>query len=654
MPALPSFRDPFFFAAALGLTVVFWGLQLAQGPATTWDELFAPTSAILLEAGLPLRSDLLLLKDFCGGCAVSTLSARALFAFLPADVWAWRLVPFGFGLAILAGAWRLGGHLSGRAGAATAAWLYVLGPPAYRHMAVRGYANHVEVMALVFGALLAAVALDARGRRRDSLVLGLLCGASLFYAYIAAFVLPAVAVGLWVRRGPRPPVRVVPLLAGAAIGFSPWVLVRALPPIRSFTPDVHGRTLGAILGVDVSVGERLGVLFGPLFWGNLFAPAFDTWPRIGLLWAVPAALAALAVGSAARSSTAAAGVAAGIGFFVVEWLLLAPGMPSWPPVSRGGGDSIHYLVPLLTLVPVAAAALWRDGPLRPLAGPVIASLALMGLVGLGADWTGRWELDELTRPATDARPGAIQVTTDPPGSLQDLLSDDVDAVLGVRPGRLVARRAVLGSLGRLLPGLLGRASPADRRALVEFVDSLPPGDERWLFWGIAHETLPREPLPGPLPAGLSALLAEWPAPMRERFLRQARHDIAEERVVNHPERAVGRTADLLGHLAGTTDPALRRQIAWELGLTAALAAELGEPVERSAVGQLRRAMEALPELPVGLQTPALEGLVDTVVWDRCQSGADCAALRDAVPAEGIPGFDVSACAHHMRCRAPGE
>lgn len=644
----PRFRDPLFVSAVVALGLVFWGLQLARGPATSVDELFCPTSAVLLEAGLPLRADLLVLKDFCGGCAVNTLAARGLFGVLPVQVWVWRLVPFAFGLGILFCAWRLGGLLGGRWGAATAAGLYVLSPPAYRHMAVRGFGNHVEVMALVLGAMVAVGLVHERGRRRDALLLGFLCGASLFYAYIAAFILPAVAAVWLARRRPTLPAHPFAVLGGALLGFCPWFLVRMLPPERTATYDVHGRTLPDLLGADIGVGERLGVLFGEHFWGNLFAPEFGMQPWLGALWIVPALAGVAAVTLAARRSLVARVLAAGVGFFLLEWLLLAPGLPTWPPVPRGGGDSIHYLVPLLTMLPIAAAALWGDGPLRRLAPPVTAALALLGGVGVAGDFVRDWQMTGMTSPAADHRPGAIQISAEVPTDPEQLSAADVDTVLGIRPGRLVARRAILASLGRRLPGEMDRWSHEERLALVRFVEGLPTGDERWLFWGISYDTVPRTDNPEPLPNALVRVLGPWPKSMQGRLLRQARHNPAEDSALSHPDGPQGRSQELHDQLGRARDPMVRAQVAWEIGVAAASQADLETGPDVGSTQQLRAALHALPALPAELLTPARWAIIDTIVEDRCADSADCTALGRALT-EDRDAFTQAVCVHHLRC-----
>jgi len=644
----PRFRDPLFVSAVVALSLVFWGLQLARGPGLSIDELFSPTSAMLLEAGLPLRADMLVLKDFCGGCAVNTLAARGLFGVLPEQVWVWRLVPFAFGLAILCGAWRLGGLLGGRWGAATAAGLYVLSPPAYRHMAVRGFGNHVEVMALVLGAMVAVSVLLERGRRRDALLLGLLCGASLFYAYIAAFIVPAVAAVWLVRRRPALPAHPGAFVAGALVGFCPWFLLRLLPPDRDVTYDVHGRTLPDLLGANIGVGERLGVLFGEPFWGNLFAPQFDLKPWLGLLWIVPAMAGVVALVFAARRSLVARVLAASIGFFLLEWLLLAPGLPTWPPVPRGGGDSIHYLVPLLTMLPVTAAALWGDGPLRRLALPVTASMALMGGVGLAGDFVRDWQMTGLTSVAGYHHPGAIQISPQVSTDPKQLIAADLDTVLGIRPGRLVARRAVLASLGRVLPGEMGYWSDEDRLALLRFAQGLPIGDERWLFWGLTYDTVPRTEDPEALPEDLLESLGPWPPAMLARLLRQARRDPAEALALAHEDGPEGRARELLAQLDRTRDPMVRDQIAWEIGVAAASRADLETGREVTVAAQFAAAFVALPSLPAELLAPARGAILETVVDDRCEVPADCAALEENEDVDQ-EAFAEAVCVHHLRC-----
>lgn len=644
----PPFRDPLFLGALAGLFVVFWGLQLARGFGISQDELFCPTSAILLEAGLPLSGDRLMLKSFCGGCAVNTLFARTLFSVLPVQVWVWRLVPFAFGLVILGATWRLGGHLAGRAGAATAAWAFVLAPPAYRHMAIQGFANHVEVMALVLAALLAVRRLERGGGRRDAFVLGLLSGAAVFYAYIAAFIVPTVALAWIARREPRLPPHPTALLAGLGVGFSPWFLVRLLPPQRSGGLEVHGRTLAEVVTAHVGLAERLGVLLGPQFRGNLFAPEFEFQTWIGGVWVVLAGAGLLALALAARSDVLARTLATGIGLFVLEWLVLAPGLPTWPPVLRGGGTSIHYFVPLLTLLPIAAAALWSAGPLRRAAAPVTAGLLVLGLVGLAGDFRGQWVLGGMDRPPIDLTPGAVQISSDLPIEPGLLVAPDVDAAFGLRPGRVAARRVMLENLGRMLPGAMAGWSAAERLLLVDFLEALPPADDRWLFSGLAWSGIERTDLPAPLPPALREVLGPWPAELTLGLLHQARRAAAIDQALNHGEGPGGRIADLAAHLGEETDPVLRQQLAWEIGATAATAADPASSQATTGVDQLETAVGMVPPLPEDARRAALLAVVDGVVEDRCGDKATCAALRARL-ADAEAAFDEAVCAYWLRC-----
>ncbi len=641
-----GFRSRSLAAVVAAQSVLFWGVQLARGPGTSADEFFCPTGGMLLEAGLPLRSDLLMLTDFCGGCAVFTLSARWVFEVLPAQVWSWRLIPFVISLLILAGLWRLGSLLGGHAGAVAAASLFVVSPPAYRHMAIRGFANHVEVMALVLAAMVMVTWVHRKGRVRDAFLLGLLTGGAVFVDYIAAFLVASVGL-VWlswgsVRRHP------LALLAGLGIGVSPWFLVRMLPPARSSSLHVHGRTLDDLLGAGVSLGDRLGVLFGPSFWGNLFAPDFEFQPWIGLLWSILAMVGFVALGLAARQGVTAQVVFGGIVLFVAEWLVLAPGLPTWPPVPRGGGESIHYLVPLLTLLPAAVAALWGEGPLRRAALPVTVGLGLLGLVGVGGDFLRGWELDGMTRVPVGTHPGAVNISVEDIPPLEMLAEGDLDEVLGIRPDRLVARRAVLAGLGRTIAGELPHWTNWDRRQLARFVDRLSPGDARSFYWGLVEDGVPETEWPEPLPGSLLTALGPWSPDRLAALQRQVRSRPARERAATHSGLGGARARELAGHLPKVEDEGLRALFAWEIGVSAGVAVEPVRQSERGVVEQLEEARRLLPPLPPELEPLAIDGILETVVEDRCADSGACAVLRSAIPEHGLV-IDAAECTWHLRC-----
>ena len=643
---LPRFRDPLLLGAVFALCVVFWGLQLARGPLLSSDELFSPTAGMLLEAGLPLRADTLRLKSFCGGCAINTVAASGLFTVLPARLWVWRLLPFGFALLTLLAGWRVGGWVGGRAGAASAAWLLVLAPPAWREMAAQGYGNHVEVMALVLLGIGAFARFDQLRRPREAFLSGLLAGFAAFYAYIASFLAPALAL-VWWRGRRNGPSRVAAGLVGLVVGVAPWCLLRMLPPRSADATSVYGRSLGDLLTADVGAVERAAALLGPGVWGNLFAPALRLHPWVGGLWTLLALTAFVATALAARASAVAAAVMACAVLFVIEWLLLAPGLPSWPPVLGAGGPVIHYLLPLVAMAPIAAAALWREGPLRRLAGPVTAGMLALGLWGVALDLANPWTLSSIDRPAVDLRPGAVPLSIDlplAPGQLRV----PVDAALGLRPGRRAARRIVLAQLGRALPGAMMGWTAEERRALVPFVDALDPADRRWLDFGLTWDHQPERDLPlAGLPDALTAPLGPWPPGRTRDLLRASRRHRAIERAREHPAGPRGRIARLQQELVAERDPLLRALLAWEIGIAAADSANPERGTPTSAAREVGLALGALPALSGPLRAAALEGLVDSLVEDWCQQPAGCAPLRASVAAPAA--IDEAVCAHHLRC-----
>lgn len=645
MSAPPRLRDPLLFGAVLVFFVAFWGLQLARWPQLSTDELFSPTAAVLLEAGLPMRSDSLRLVPFCGGCAINTVAATGLFSVLPAQLWAWRLVPFATGLLTLLLVWRIGGSLGGRRGAATVAWLFALAPPAWRAMGVQGFGNHIEVMAIVFAAFVAFESLVRRDRPRDAFVLGALTGFATFYAYIAAFLGPALGLA-WLRSRPER-LRLPAFLAGGVVGFAPWALLRLLPPGGDAT-RIYGRSLSDVLGAEVGVSERLGALVGPGFWSNLFAPELWELPWLGLLWLL-AATVGLAALVRARATPMGAAVLASLIVFTLEWLVLAPGLPRWPPMPGVGGPHIHYLMPAVALLMLSFGALWRDGPLRRLAAPVVGLALGLGAFGLAVDLADPWDRSSLLQPAVDLAPGAISISAPLPEAPEGYPGVDVDDVLGIRPGRREARRLLLAQLGRTLPPVLGHWSPAQREDFRVFVSGLDPADRRWLAHGLVQDVLPQTDLPPePLAADLAAALGPWPDELRFELQRAIRRLTALGRGEQSADGAPGRLRALAQAAAESTDLVMAQVLAWEIGFVAVAAVEKGDDPPESPGEQATEALALMPPLPPALLLHAQAGIAEGLTEDWAWRADGEAAVRAALPA--VPeAISEAVCAHHLRC-----
>jgi hypothetical protein len=254
----------------------------------------------------------------------------------------------------------------------------------------------------------------------------------------------------------------------------------------------------------------------------------------------------------------------------------------------------------------------------------------------------------MTSPAADHRPGAINISADINMDPEQLSASDVDTVLGIRPARLVARRALLANLGRMLQGEINQWSPKDHLAMVRFIDQLPTGDERWLLWGLTYDTVPPTENPEPLPDELMEAIDSWPESLQGRLLRQARQTPAEDSVFSHRDGPQGRSRELLAQLATTDDSMLRTQLAWEIGLAAAAQADLETGPDVSATEQLQLAFGTLPLLSPDTRPHARRSIIDAIVNDRCDITTDCASLKKALSVDQ-DAFDEAVCVHHLRC-----
>ncbi len=106
------------------------------------DEYFTATQAILAAQGVPLTLISWQILPSCGGCAVETFEAMALFTVFPPTLLVWKFVPFGFGLLLVALGWRLGWRLGGPLCASLVAGTLGFAPSAVVGLGAHGFGNH--------------------------------------------------------------------------------------------------------------------------------------------------------------------------------------------------------------------------------------------------------------------------------------------------------------------------------------------------------------------------------------------------------------------------------------------------------------------------------------------------------------------------------
>ena len=343
------------------------------------EELANPWMAQMLLAGSWDAWFELRYRSFCGGCAVEGTLAVPLFAVLGPTIAAWKLVPWAFHVATVAGASALAGRLFGPAAACLAAACWLGAPHVIREQAGTGWGNHAEVMALVFGALL----LLSHERRPRWILGALLLGAAFWFARTAALALPAAWWLLGRASGAvdRPADRRRPLLAGVglALGLLPFALDAAfLSPSASPL-----RTVGSPSELLQAARELIAWLFASdlarWFWGSPAAPLSWLARGHGLLLLALAMAGAWLLVARPRAPLAP-----------LPWWLLGGWAAGMLLLHDSWGDlalvrplqafELRYLFPLFAILTVAVAGvistpapLWlrRAAWLLPLLGVVL-------------------------------------------------------------------------------------------------------------------------------------------------------------------------------------------------------------------------------------------------------------------------------------------
>lgn len=240
---------------------------------------------------------------FFGGALVVSVVAMPFFAWLGPSVSALKLTGLVFnGLATLFLFLALERCL-GRRAAWIGSLLFALSPPGYSILAITAFGSHVETNAFAMAALYfstclgwprgpgpasASASSGERPSRLAALGLGLTAGFGLYFSYILALSLAAIAA-TWIAGGRwRRLLAVWPaLLSGFLVGFSPW-LAYNLP--RHFEGlSIYGGGLGGPSLPDApGAGERVARLLTDGYPGSFFYS--DLGPLSGYLQGATSAL----------------------------------------------------------------------------------------------------------------------------------------------------------------------------------------------------------------------------------------------------------------------------------------------------------------------------------------------------------------------------
>lgn len=402
------------------------GLDLALGglSAVSTEERFnAQAAAHLacghLEALLDLRY-----RPFCGGCSAEALAAAPLYRLLGPTVLAWKLVPAALHLVAATCGALLVGRAAGPLAALAAAALTLGAPTAWRTLALTGFGNHAEGMALVLasGLLLAGGLGRAPGPGRAGLLLaaGALAGAAVSFVYTAAF--GTVALGLValaaLRRGGGW------ALAGLPLGLAPLLLFARARP-------------GELAGAQVTwagpspapSAELWRWLVGDLLTGTLW-PTLPA-PVSGATWLLLLSLALPGLALAWRGGPAGRWLTLATLSFVAATALRHDLWLDHPPLRGWDWFHLRYRTPLALLLTLAAAV--SAGRSRWALGLCLA----LGLAGVGLR-VAAW------RTPADLGVGVL--------------------VPGFHPDRSVPE----GPNARRVPRLMGR--PEDLQAARAFID----------------------------------------------------------------------------------------------------------------------------------------------------------------------------------------
>jgi len=509
---------------------ILWDLH----GALHWEEALQPSAALLLADGFSLKRLVLYqYTPFCGGCTVEALLFLPLGRLLDGALVGWKLVPLGFGLAILAMVYRWARAVGGRAAGLSAGTVLVLAPSYYQLVRVRGWGNHFESAVFVLALLGLWVLWVRRGGRWLAFAIGLVAGLGFWFCYSTAFVLPVLALlALWVRPR-RFLLDLGAGLPGLVLGLLPWgatqAALRSLGVVADTLPwwSLYDTGLAGNLTPWSALGARISDASGPTFWrlsvhGDLGGAGL--WVGFVVWAAFMLALAgclALGAGWLRRRDTADArgSLALGAGSLFVTHLVLnwvvTPVLCS--PTGFTESIALRYVslsFPLLAVcVGLAVGWLWPRGrAARTMACLLLTVTTGSGLLDLALSASSGSELSRVARlsAASPSRtfcgrvPG-VWVPADQPAQAF------LDVAIRDAPTSPAARRLSLFELGHGLGyrvirrgaqewgGTVDGLADADRSAFLE-------GAACTLLIAMGTELRSWQPTAGP-PPEMGALLA---------------------------------------------------------------------------------------------------------------------------------------------------
>ncbi|MCB9664661.1 MAG: hypothetical protein H6732_11155 [Alphaproteobacteria bacterium] len=389
-------------AALLVVAAATWTLVHPELAPPDAEEHANAAFAVALSRARPDGWWELMRFPFCGGCAVDAGLGAALFAWLPAVLGVWRLVP---ALWLAVGAMAGFGWLRSRVGA-VAAWtwvlLLVLPPPLLAPLVWRAWGNHAEGAWLAVAAL--AFADGSSGARRE-LVAGAALGAVVVFAPGLAAVLAApVVLALGDRRGARAARLGLGLVLLPNLWWA-WLAARwGTHPLHELADYL------ALWHPPRSVGDQVQ---------DLVAPArVAAW----LAWvAAPGWLGLLAgLGGIAAAGVAVWSRVAALRLPVVAVLGFGAAYVLSPAYATGLGEGLRtagelrYLAPLLVLLPLLVAGsvgwCWVHGR-RALALALLAPWVALGLAGRVHEGRAALDARALTEVEVPAWREAMRVTS---------------------------------------------------------------------------------------------------------------------------------------------------------------------------------------------------------------------------------------------------
>ncbi len=368
-----------------------------------WEETLQPTGALLLLDDFSLGSLIRLqYVSWCGGCAAETLLYLPLAWLFDGALVSWKLVPLGFGLAILALVHRLALWSGGRVAGLAAGVALVLAPSFFMQNRMHAWANHFEGALFV----LALLGLWLLWMKRDTPLLGFLIGSvaglGFWFCYSTAFALPVLAVLALVARPKRLLTALATGIPGLLLGLTPWALTQwALRDAGVVSKDlpwtaVYGGSLSENLTPLSMLGTRLSDLTGPVFWRlSVHHDLGSAAPAVGFgIWLAFAGVVVVAIVLGARWLRSEGGGARSLGLaagaLVLAYLALNLAVTPFG-VNRGTFMDVFSLRYLSLSFPLQALCLglvvgwlWQRGRAACVGGVALVLLVCSGgLLDLG-------------------------------------------------------------------------------------------------------------------------------------------------------------------------------------------------------------------------------------------------------------------------------